>query len=253
MQNEHKFSIAISWLTLAYFIILFAERAQSLIRIALSGEVGYFDTGFDIYANCITVVSVLASFVMLVFLNKGFLKSLVDRSVIPDYSMLAITSGVMLVSGMVHTEFTIAPIQFAAYGALIAAMVLRTIENAPKARSKCKLWYSLVYLTFFSMAIPVMYHSHIEHAVLFHIISALAALVLVLFFTVMLRRVFLGTAEDLLGIVPAVVMAAFDAAVVIMRWNEEINMFVLIFAIVTAVTFIIGKVSFGAAAARRKQ
>lgn len=253
MTKENKFSTAISWLTLAYFVILLAERVQSLVRIAVSQDVGFFDTGFDIFANGVTVVSLLAVAVMLPAGNKAFLRSLVNRACVPDYSMLAITSGVMLISGMMHTEFTIAPVQFVSYGALIAAMVLRTIECAPKAESKCRLWYSLVYLTLFSMAIPVMYHSHIENSVRFHIVSALAAFVLVLFFTLMLRRVYIGEAEDLLFIIPAVVMAALDALVIAMRWNEEVNMFVLIFASLTAVTFIVGKISFSAASARHKR
>lgn len=243
-KKEHRFSKVISWLTLAYFVILFAERAQSILRILIDDNIGLFYTPFDIYANVLTVVSISATIFMLIVYNGDFFRSLTDSKVVPDYSMLAITAGVMLVSGMVHTEFTIAPLQFGAYGALIVAMILRTAETAPKAKSKLKLWYSLAFLTVFSMAIPVMYHSYIEHAVLFHIIAAATALVLVFFFTLMMRRVFIGNAEDLLLFVPTILMAALDSVVIIMRWNEEINMFALIFAALSVVMFIAGRVIF---------
>ena len=242
--KTNRFTKAISWLVLAYFVILFAERAQSILRILIDDKIGLFYTGFDIYANVLTVVSVSATIFLLIVYNGDFFRSLVNGNVIPDYSMLAITSGVMLVSGMVHTEFTIAPIQFGAYGALIVAMILRTAETAPRAKSKLKLWYSLAFLTVFSMAIPVMYHSYIEQAVLFHTIAAVTALVLVFFFTLMMRRVFVGNAEDLLLFVPTVLMAALDSVVIIMRWNEEINMFALIFAALSVVMFIVGRIIF---------
>ena len=243
-EKDHRFSKVISWLTLAYFVILFAERAQSIVRIIIDDRIGMFDTGFDIYANIITIVSMSAAIFMLIVYNDGFFRSLFDGDTVPDYSMLAITSGVILVSGMVHTEFTIAPVQFGAYGALIVAMILRTAETAPGAASKFKLWYSLAFLTVFSMAIPVMYHTHIELALIFHIIAALTALILVFFFTYMMRLVFVGKAEDLLMTVPTLIMAALDAVVIYMRWDEEINAFAMIFAILAAVMFIAGKIIF---------
>ncbi len=242
--KSHRFNKAISWLILAYFVILFAERAQSIIRILVDDTIGLFHTGFDIYANVLTVLSVSAAIFMLIVYNEDFFRSLYDGKTFPDYSMLSVTSGVLLVSGMVHTEFTIAPIQFGAYGALIVAMILRTVETAPEAKNKFKLWYSLAFLTVFSMAIPVMYHTYIEQAVLFHIIAALTALVLVFFFTLMMRRVFIGKAEDLLLFVPTVLMAGLDSVVIIMRWNEEINAFAMIFAILSVIMYIAGKIIF---------
>ena len=153
--------------------------------------------------------------------------------------------GIHHVSGMLHTEFTIAPIQFAAYGMLIIAMILRAVELSGDSQNRFSLWYSLGYLTAFSMAIPVVYHSEIENAVLFHVIESAVMLLLVLSFTLMLRRLFLGKGENLLLWVPFIIMAVGDAVVLWMRWAEEINSFVLIFACLSAVLFIIGKVISG--------
>ena len=146
---------------------------------------------------------------------------------------------------MLHTEFTIAPIQFAAYGMLIIAMILRAVELSGIAQNRFSLWYSLGYLTAFSMAIPVVYHSEIENAVLFHVIESAVMLLLVLSFTLMLRRLFIGKGENLLLWAPFIIMAVGDAVVLWMRWTEEINSFVLIFACLSAVLFIIGKVISG--------
>ncbi len=233
-----KYTKWISWLFLLYFVILAGERLQSLIR-AIARD-GLFPTAFDGFVNLTAILSLCAAVIMLLLFNRSFLKSLFS-TVVPDYSALTITSGVILVSGMVHTEFTIPPIQFAAYGMLIVAMILRAAELSSSAENRFSMWYSLIYLTAFSMAIPVVYPSSIEHAALFHFIEADVMLVLVVSFTVMLRRLFVGRGENLLLWIPFLVMVIGDAAVLWMRWSEEINSFVLIFAILSAVLFLVGK------------
>ena len=158
--------------------------------------------------------------------------------------MLTITAGVLLVSGMVHTENTVAPIQFAAYGMLIVAMVLRALQLSSGTGSRFTLWYSLIFLTVFSMAIPVMYRSEISNATLFHIIEAAVSLLLVICFTWMLRDLFLGQGSDLLRWVPMILAAAGDAVILAMRWQESVNTFVLIFLIASLVLFAAGKILF---------
>lgn len=244
-KSEHKMSIVISWLIMLYFVILFAERVQSMARTVYAPDgKGLLSSGFDTYVNLLTCISLFATLVLLFTINRDFLRSLFDSSVVPDYTKLSITAGVILMAGMVHTEYTIAPMQFAAYGMIIAAMIVRTAETAPAADSKLKLWYSVIYLTVFSMSIPVMYRSAIEKATLFHILSAVTAIVLVVCFTYMMRQVFVGQAEDLLLIVPIVLMAVLDTAVIALRWSEEVNTFAMIFAIAAAAMFVIGKIIF---------
>ena len=147
---------AISWLFLGYFLVLFAERVQSLARICRTSFAALYRTGFDGFVDTLTVLSLVATVLLLAFGCKGYWQSLVNPAVIPDYSMLTVTAGVMLVSGMLHTEYTVAPVQFVSYGMLIIAMVLRTVQTAAGADHPGMFWYSLAFLTVFSMAIPVM-------------------------------------------------------------------------------------------------
>ena len=237
-------SMVISWLFLGYFIILFAERAQSLVRICRGSFADLYRSRFDGYVNTLTIISLIATVVMLIFACKGFWQSLADKSVIPDYSMLTVTAGILLVSGMVHTEYTVAPVQFASYGMLIVAMVLRCVQLSEGSGNRFMLWYSLIFLTVFSMAIPVMYRSEINNATLFHIIEAVVSLALVACFTFMLRDLFLGQGNDLLRWVPMLIAVIGDAVILAMRWKESVNTFVLIFIILSAVIFSAGKIVF---------
>ena len=241
MSNENqRLTISTAIFALLYFIILFAERTQSLVRVLTHGA--FFASFFDGYVNTLTALSLTAAAVLLANYNNGFWRALAGRGE-PDHTHLTVTAGVLLLSGMVHTEFTLAPIQFAAYGMLIAAMILHTIEVAP-GKDKVRLWYSLAYLTSFSMAIPVMYRSFLPRSGLFHVIEALTAILLVIFFTVLLRRVFLGRGEDLLAPLPLSVAVVADAAILALRWQEKVNTFVLVFAALTLLLFIIGKILF---------
>lgn len=240
-KRNTKVTKAISWFALMYFVILFAERAQSLIR-TFAQDKG-FVKAFDVFANITVLLSLCATVIMLAFCNRSFFRSLF-KSVVPDWSMLTITCGTALVSGMIHTENTIPGIQFASYGMLIVAMILRTAQLAPNAGNRLSLWYSLAFLTVFSMAIPVVYHSHIELAVLFHIIEFAVMFLLVLSFTLLLRKLFIGKGENLLLLCVVVTMAIGDAIILWMRWSEEVNSFVLIFASLSIVMYIVGKLIF---------
>ena len=237
---------AISWLFLGYFLVLFAERVQSLARICRTSFAALYRTGFDGFVDTLTVLSLVATVLLLAFGCKGYWQSLVNPAVIPDYSMLTVTAGVMLVSGMMHTEYTVAPVQFVSYGMLIIAMVLRTVQTVAGADHPGMFWYSLAFLTVFSMAIPVMYRAEIAHATLFHVIEAIVALALVACFTWMLRDLFLGQGHDLLRWVPMLIAAVGDAVILAMRWKENFNTFVLLFVILSAVVFAVGKVLFAA-------
>ena len=244
-MKKKRFTKWISWLFLLYFAILFGERIQSLVRII--SETRLFASGYDIIVNMTVILSLCAAIIMLLAFNISFWRSLFSSDA-PDYSILTITSGVMLVSGMAHTEYTIPGIQFASYGALILAMILRTVELQGEVKNRASLWYSLIYLTAFSMAIPVMYPLHASDSLAyekaFYFIEADVMLLLVISFTLMLRRLFLGKGENLLLWIPFLIMIVGDTAVLWMRWTDEINFFVLIFAALSAVMFLIGKLIF---------
>lgn len=245
LKSQNKYmNTVISWFFLAYFIILFAERSQSIIRTCTDTSRGLFASRFDGYVNILTIASLFAALVLLIFANRSFWQSLFQPQICADYSMLTLTAGALLVGGMVHTENTIAPVQFASYGMLIVAMVLRTAQLSSAAEHPFKLWYSILFLTVFSMAIPVMYRSEIPHATLFHIIEAVTALTLVFCFTWMLRDMFLGQGGDLLRWIPMIIAAVCDAVILAMRWKESVNSFVLIFLILSLAVFAVGKVLF---------
>ena len=230
----------ISWFFLLYFAILFAERLQSLIRAAAANQ--FFTDTFEGIAGVIVSLSLLSAVVLLAFFNKAFWKSLTGKAE-PDYAMLTVTSGAILVSGMIHTEYTVPGIQFASYGMLIVAMILRAVQLMPESKNRFGLWYSLIYLTVFSMAIPVVYkHYSLPNAALFHVIEYCVMLALVFSFTLMLRRLFLGRGENLLLWIPFAIMAVGDAVVLWMGWTAEVNTFVLIFAALSVVLFIVGKI-----------
>ncbi len=240
-KSDRKLSKAISWLTLIYFVVLFGERGQSIVRILMIGALKFFETGFDTFADITVCVSMAATVVLLLFFNKEFWQSLFNSRVEVNYSMMSLTAGVLLISGMIHTEFTIAPIQFASYGALIAAMAVRTAELAPKARDKFKIWYSLAFLTIYSMSIPVMYHSHAGIGTIYHFVAAMTVFTLVGCFTVLMRALFIGRGEDLLSMPTVLVMTVLVGVVVAMRWDEEINWFALIFAALTILMLAVGR------------
>lgn len=237
-------SVCISWCFLGYFLILFAERVQSLVRTFRQSPAGAFDSGFDIYVNGVALLSLTAALVLLLGFNRSFWPSLGSTGVLPDYTRLTVTAGVLLVSGMVHTEYTAAPVQFIAYGCLIAAMVLQTAVPSAGSAPAFMRWYSMVFLTVFSMAIPVMYRSGLPYARLFHGIEAVVSLALVVCFTVMLHRLFTGNGGDLLLWVPLLIAVLGDAILVILRWKESVNTFLLIFVSLTAVMFVAGRILF---------
>lgn len=241
-KSKNKCGRLIPWFVLLYMVILAAERIQSLVRILAGHPGGWFASPFDGYVNCLAAASLCATAVLLAVKGGAFWKSL-GSACEPDWNLMTLFCGVLLVSGMVHTEYTIPVIQFIAYGALIIAMIIRT-ACVSKAGKAFRYWYSLIYLTAFSMAIPVVYRSFLEWATVFHIVEAVVSLALVVLFSLPLAALFRGEGENLLWKIPALVAAAGDAAVLALRWREEINMFVLIFISLTVVLFCAGLILF---------
>ena len=97
MKNFQK---PISFLFLIYFVVLFIERAQSLYRSFSLTRKEMFSSSFDIYVNVVTMISLLSFLVLICFFNKDFWASLVSKEAKVNYSMLTLTAGVILISGM---------------------------------------------------------------------------------------------------------------------------------------------------------
>lgn len=68
---------AISWLFLGYFLVLFAERVQSLARICRTSFAALYRTGFDGFVDTLTVLSLVATVLLLAFGCKGYWLSLI--------------------------------------------------------------------------------------------------------------------------------------------------------------------------------
>lgn len=252
MNNGRAYTNAASRLVALYILILGAERCVSLGRIICAKS--FFASAYDSFIDTIAFESVFITlFLLFMPFNRGFFSSVFGGVREVGYTALAVTSGVLLISGMLHTEYTFAPVQFVSYGALIGAMFFYTLRCSRTAKSRFKLWYSFAYLVVFSMAIPVVYRSNIEYKTVFHVVETVAALTLVVLFTLMMNRVFNGKAEDLLGWLPFALMVVFDAAILVMRWHEEVNTFVLIFASAATVMFIAGKIIFALLDGRSKK
>lgn len=227
----------------AYFAVLIAERLYSLIASGVNG-VDFFGSGFNGYVYMAAILSIAAAVCYLLLKNITFFaapftfsKNVHDRI---NMRALCVASGIVLISGMVHTEYTVAPVQFVAYGALIVAMIIQTALSGKTAKNRVALWLSVVYLTCFSMAIPVMYTTTIENYGLFYSLEAFTSAALVACFTYMLIKIFDGTAEDLFLIPPILLAAAGVGAIVGLTWNAEPNMFAFIFLCVSAALWIFG-------------
>lgn len=221
-----------------YFFILLAERTISVVQSIVNG-VDLFGTPFNTFTYSLVFLSIAGWLVFLLVKCRDNIKSLFKPSEDVNYKPLCIASGILLLSGMVHTEYTIPVMQFVAYGILIIGILLKVIENSKTSENKPLLWLSFAYLVAFSMAIPVMYHSNIEHYKLFHVIEGISVFSLVGLFTYLLVKIFDGK-NDLFMIVPIVAAIILDVPLIILRWNEEVNVFVLIFISLSTLLYVAG-------------
>ena len=240
MENKNKlFNYLINLSFFLYFITLIVERSISVI-LSLVNHVNIYGDAFNGYTYSLVFISIIGWLIYLIFRCRGAIKSLfkAGSDEVP-FIDLCIASGILLLSGMVHTEYTIAITQFIAYGILIIGMLLKVIMINKTTKNKLLLWLSFVYLVCLSMAIPVMYRSFIELHVLFHISEAITSFLMVAIFTYLLILIFKDN-DNLFILWLIIVSVILDALLIILRWNEEINWFVLIFISLSLIMFIIG-------------
>ena len=221
-----------------YFLILLAERILSVV-LSLTNGVSIYADGYNGYTYTLVFLSTVAWLIYLITLCRPNIKALFQFDEKIDFTHLCIASGILLLSGMVHTEHTIPVIQFVSYGILIVGILLKVIINQKTSQIKVILWLSFAFLVAMSMAIPVMYRSLIELHVLFHVLEGIASFVLVGAFTYLLLKVF-QEKEDLFLPWIAILLVLLDVPLIVMRWNEEINWFVLIFLSLSIVLFAVG-------------
>lgn len=253
MQKTSMADKAKMFFLLLYFLILTVERVISLVSV-FTGDFSSY-SGLDWYMTILTVLSIIGAYAFIVLKCRITAKEYPNGKVSAsptvadgEFGKLSIAAGILLLGGMVHTPGTIAPVQFVSYGMILISMGIHTATMV-KAHGKGLLrWLSFSYIVAFSMAIPVVYPTGIELAWLFIPLEIIVSAVMVVLFTIMLRNLYNGTGIYSFPLLPFLVALIGDIGVVALRWNEEINFFVLIFVTVTTLLYAVGK-----AAATKKQ
>ena len=238
---------------LLYFIILFCERLLALIFSVKGGDEYSLlsGNGFNYAAYAITAASLLAGTILAVKPCIKMYRAFVSNEVYDFKTQtkpLALAVAVLLFGGMMHTGFTLAGAQFAAYGFLIAAMIVRVVEVCLEGEDKYLSIVSVIYLTLFSMTIPVAYISFMNAPLreLFFAAEFVAVFALVPTFGYMLYLLMKEGVTSFSPILPAA-MLLLSGATVALQWKEKINYFVLIFVGLTVLVYL----AFGIFALRR--
>ena len=244
MKKENKIRVAMLWLFFGYFAILLCERILS-VSLSIAHGVPLYGTPFHGFVYTMTFVSFASFFFYLGLRCRDAFKGLVryDDATYEtiDFRRLSFAAGLLLLSGMVHTEYTIPGIQFASYGLYIVALLLQVVLLWTKVSHKPLLLLSFLYLVAFSMAIPVVYPSALSYAPVFEALEGVSAVLLVMVFTRMVIALYEGK-EDLFDWPFIVLAVVLDAALIALRFQEEINWFVLIFASLSALLFLAGAI-----------
>ena len=149
-----------------YFLILTIERIISLATVLTSDIAGY--DLLDLYMSVLTAAAIIGAYTYM-FLKVRFTAKprSSDKPEQSVFGKLAIAAGILLLGGMVHTDGTIPPIQFAAYGMILISMAIHTAQRVKALGGGVIRWLSFGYIVAFSMSIPVVYHTSIELSALF--------------------------------------------------------------------------------------
>lgn len=241
MNKKERINYIINLSFYLYFIILIGERLYSFIS-SFKNEIEMFSIGFNAYVYITMILSFIGFIIYMVIKNKSsFLSIFLPKKYLEkvDFVHLSIASGIILLSGMVHSEYTISIVQFISYGILIIGIVLKGINNRELFKNKVNLLLSIIYLICFSMAIPVSYPTTLSSPIFFYIIEAIATYSLVGLFTYLLCLLFKNE-DNLFRVIPLCIMVVLDALVIGLNFKIEINYFVLIFAVLSLIMFIIG-------------
>ncbi|MBD5080629.1 MAG: hypothetical protein HDT44_02565 [Ruminococcaceae bacterium] len=224
-----------------YFVILTAERV-----ISLFSQVPFIFIGnpyYEGFKSGLVIVSIAAGWGYLLIGNSGIFKFSAPKNG-NDFLRPSVAAGILLVSGMVHTRGTIAPIQFVSYGFLLAAMGIYTAECV-KAKGKGALrCLTFAYITAFSMSIPVIYDTTCSCKLCqaFSVTQIWVSLGLIACFTVMSYRFFKNDSISGFPVYEIALAIIGDSAVLFLRWHSEINFFVLFAVITAAILWTAGKI-----------
>lgn len=241
MKKENKYLYLINVLFYIYFAILLCERAIS-VTLTLTNGINPYGSLFNGFVYTTIFVSIIGFIIYLFTKCRTSLTGFKNKDELVEkinFRNLIIASGILLLSGMVHSEYTIPVIQFVSYGFLILAIVFRTVMLFDKSNDKPLLILTVIYLVCFSMAIPVVYPSNINAHVGFHIVEFIASYLLVGSFTWMFVCLFENKINKVLLPLFIVLAFALDASLIALRWNEEINVFLFIFIVLSTILYLV--------------
>lgn len=247
-----------------YFIILFIERLLAVIlSFKFGGEYALVSGNvFNYIAYGITAVSLVAGLVLMIKVLPAMFVSVFtskEYDFDSNYKPVVIAAMAILFGGMMHTGFTVAPVQFVAYGFLIGSMIVRTIECCLEVKAGeipggkgCKFAsiVSVIYLTLLAMAVPVSYISFQDMPMraVFFAVEFTAVFVLVPVFGTLLLK-FYETGVTSFSFLYPMLMLILSGLTVALKWKEEINWFVLIFVVLTTLFYL----SFGLIARKKNK
>ena len=228
-----------------YFLILFVERLLAVIFSVKGGEEYALTSGnvFNYIAYAVTAASLAVGGVLGARISVKMIRSTLSGAL---YSFeegsrdLAVAVVCLLYGGMMHTGFTLAGVQFASYGFLILGMILRAVEVCLSGGKRFEAVASVIFVTLFSMTIPVCYISFMASPMreFFFASEFLAVLLLVPTFGYLFYRL-MKDGETSFSPILVGAMLLLSGAAVGLKWNEEINYFVLIFVGLTFVDYLI--------------
>lgn len=239
MSTVKKTDVLKSLFFILYFAILTTERSISLVSQAPLSAVSLE----NLIVTVTVILSLIAGWGYLLIRGRAIFKLTGNKSG-GDFLQPSIAAGLLLISGMIHTRGTISPVQFVAYGFLLAAMGIYTAECV-KAEGKGDLrWSAFAYITAFSMSIPVIYGDGCgcRLCAAFSVTEIVVCLGLIACFTVMLYNFFKNGGIDGFNAGVILFAAAGDGAVLFLRWHREINFFLLGAITAAVICFIVGKV-----------
>lgn len=240
-----------SLLFLLYFVILTAERIISLAAAAAEANMLLnINPAFNIYTVSVTVLAIIGGWGYLLKKGRKLFKLSAPKSA-EDFLQPSIAAGILLLGGMVHTHGTIAPIQFASYGCLLASMGIfcgECISRDKKTGDGRALvrWLSFAYITAFSMSIPVIYgvSCYKSECILctpHSVIELIVSVGLTVAFTYMLYGFYKKDAVSPFSPVIIAVSVIGDGLLLFFGWHAEANYFVLVSICAAAVLWVIGK------------
>lgn len=228
---------------IGYVLILLGERIAALVLSVNNGE-AYALVSNNVMPTvyyAIVCVSIAAGAVLLAKPVFEMIRQIFKKENYEfEWRQILLGSMILLFSGMMHTGWTFSPLQFVAYGLLIGAMLCVTVDSCMRKKNNYNSIISVIFLTLFSMAIPVCYISvNQATAVPFYTFTLLAVFIEIPLFGFMLFE-FFNKGEISFNYAPVITMLALSGSVVLLNYTSvsDFNWFLAIFVVLSVVTYL---------------